>query len=38
MKKKTQLNRCVYDFSIYDRAFDTSNIIDVPNYKMHDIK
>ena len=40
MKKKTGLNRCVYDFSVDYRAFDTSNIIDIHKYlmKKHNIE
>ena len=30
--KKTGLNGCVYDFSVDDRAFDTTNIIDIHTY------
>ena len=38
--KKAELNRCVYNFSVDYRAFDTSNIIDIHKYlmKKHDIK
>ena len=35
--KKEGLNRCVYDFSIYYRAFGTNNIVDISKYKIHDI-
>ena len=40
MTKKTGLNRCVHDFSVDYRAFDTSNIINIHKYlmKKHDIK
>ena len=39
-KKKTGLNGCVYNFAVDNRAFDTSNIIDIHKYfmKKHDIK
>ena len=30
--KITGLNRCVYDFSVDYRAFDTNNIIDIHKY------
>ena len=38
--KKTGLNRCVFDISVYYRAFDTSNIVNIQKYliKKHDIK
>ena len=38
--KKTGLNECVYNFSVYYRSFDTSYIIDINKYLMkeHDIK
>ena len=29
---KTGLNGCVYNFSVYYTAFDTSNIIDIQKY------
>ena len=32
--EKTELNRCVYDFSVDHRPFDTSNIIDILKYLM----
>ena len=40
MKKTTVLNKCVCDFPVDYRAFDTSNIIDVYEYlmKKNDIK
>ena len=40
MKKKTELNECVYDFSIDYKTFDTSNIIDIHKNLMetHDLK
>ena len=40
MKKRTRLNRCVYNFSVDYRAFDASNIIDIHKYltKKHEIK
>ena len=40
MKKKTGVNGCVQDFPVDDRAFNTSNIIDIQKYllKKHDIK
>ena len=41
MKKKTTgLNRCMYEFCLGYRVFDTSNIIGIHNYlmKKHDIK
>ena len=39
-RKKTGLNRYVYDFFVDYRAFDTSNIVDIHKYlmKKHDIK
>ena len=38
--KKTGLNECVYNFSVYYRSFDTSYIIDINKYlmKKNDIK
>ena len=38
--EKTGLNGCVCNFSVYYRAFDTSNIIEIHKYfmKKHDIK
>ena len=38
--KKTGLNRCVYNFSVDYRAFDTSNVINIHKYlmKKHNIK
>ena len=32
--KKTGWNGRVYNFSVNQRAFDTSNIIDIPKYLM----
>ena len=39
-KKKTEINGCVYNFSLDFRAFDNSNIIDIRNYLLekHNIK
>ena len=34
MKKKTELNGCVYNFSVDYKTFDTSNIIDIHKYLM----
>ena len=38
--KKAGLNGWVYDFSVDQRAFDTSNTINIDKYllKKHDIK
>ena len=38
--KKTELNGRVYNFFVDQRAFDTSNIINIHKYlmKKHDIK
>ena len=38
--KKTGLNRCVFDFAVDYRAFDTGNIVNIQKYlmKKHDIK
>ena len=38
--EETELNRCVYDFSVDYRAFNIKNIIDIHKYlmKKHDIK
>ena len=40
MKKKTELNGCVYNFSVDYKPFDTRNIIDIHKYlmKTHNIK
>ena len=32
--KKTGLNRCVYDFSLDYKTFDTNNVIDIHKYLM----
>ena len=39
-KERTELNGCVYDFSVDYTTFDTSNVIDIHKYlmKKHDIK
>ena len=39
-KKKTGLNRWVYDFSVDYKTYDPSNIIDIHKYliKKHNIK
>ena len=36
-KKKTGFNGCVYDFSVYYKAFDTTNITDIRKYLMKNL-
>ena len=40
MKKKTELNGCLYNFSVNCKAFDISDITNIHKYlmKKHDIR